>query len=60
MTRKTIAIKSPDDPEQSARFVETAKAVDANKNTSVFAIAFKKIVPGKIRNSKKRQRKPDA
>jgi hypothetical protein len=38
----------PDNPEQSARFIETAKASEASGG-SAFARAFKKIVPKKKR-----------
>jgi hypothetical protein len=42
----------PDDPEQSARFVETAKEVEADGNA--FVRAFKKIVPTKKHNRRRR------
>jgi len=35
-----------DDPEESARFLETAKTIGAN-NSAAFARAMKKIVPKK-------------
>jgi hypothetical protein len=37
----------PDDPEQSARFVETAKALGAETGGEAFARAFNKAVPKK-------------
>jgi len=36
----------PDDPEQSKRFIETAKAVEANE-AETLERAFKKITPSK-------------
>jgi hypothetical protein len=39
----------PDDPKQSARFVETAKALEFMPNNNIFARAFKKIIPKKPR-----------
>jgi hypothetical protein len=52
------AIKKPppDDPEQSARFVETAKVIEADKSRSAFTRAFRAIVPPKKRAKAKRQR----
>ena len=38
----------PDDPEQSAQFVETAKATGATSG-GLFARVFKKIIPKKKR-----------
>ena len=38
----------PDDPEQSARFVETAKEVEADKSGAAFGRAFKKVLPKKV------------
>ena len=35
----------PDDPEESARFVETAKALEADKGKAAFGRAFKKVIP---------------
>ena len=52
MATKPKAKPPPDDPKQSARFVETAKAAGATSG-GVFARVFKKIVPQK---KKKRQR----
>jgi hypothetical protein len=51
-----MAIKkpAPDDPEQSARFVEAAAAVQADKNLSAFTRAFRAIVPTK----RKQKRRP--
>jgi hypothetical protein len=43
----------PDDPEESARFMETAKQIEADTSGNAFARAFKKIVP-----KKKVQRQP--
>jgi hypothetical protein len=44
-----MAIKKPppDDPEQSARFVETAKKVEADKTGEAFARALKQVIPKK-------------
>lgn len=54
-----MAIKKPppDDPEQSARFVETAKAVEAEKGGAAFAQAFKKIIPKKTRPKSQKPKK---
>lgn len=37
----------PDDPEQSKRFLETAKEVGADIDTKAFDRALKKIAPSK-------------
>jgi hypothetical protein len=51
----------PDDPKQSARFVETAKGLGANTSGAEFKRAFKKIVPKKIKpKSPKTQKRPDS
>lgn len=46
-----MAIKkpAPDDPKQSARFVETAKGLGADTSGAEFKRVFKKIVPKKGR-----------
>jgi hypothetical protein len=41
MTRKPVP--KPDDPEQSKRFIETAKEVGADDDREALARAFKKI-----------------
>jgi hypothetical protein len=41
----------PDDPEQSKRFVEAAREIEADETGEAFRRAFEKIVP--------RKRKPD-
>ena len=46
MVTKPKSKPPPDDPKQSARFVETAKAIGAD-SSSAFARAFKKILPKK-------------
>jgi hypothetical protein len=43
----------PDDPEQSARFVEAAKALGAD-STGAFSAAFKIVVPKKKRRRQRR------
>lgn len=43
----------PDDPEEYKRFLETAKAVEAEKDPKVFERAFKSIA--KPQSSKKRK-----
>ena len=35
----------PDDPEEYKRFLETAKAVEAEEDAEVFDLVFSKIVP---------------
>jgi hypothetical protein len=47
----------PDDPKQSARFVEAAAVVEADKNLSAFTRAFRAIVPTKPRPKAKRRSK---
>ena len=47
----------PDDQEQSARFVEIAKAVEADRARSTFTRAFRAIVPTKPRPKAKRRGK---
>ena len=44
-----MKVKKPplDDPAQSARFVETAKGLDADKGGAAFGQAIKKVVPKK-------------
>jgi hypothetical protein len=37
----------PDDPEQSKRFVETAREIEADESGETFRRAFEKIVPPK-------------
>jgi len=46
----------PDDPEQSKRFVETAKALGTDASGTAFSKEFKKIVPIKA-TSKARQKR---
>jgi len=53
-----MAIKKPppDDPKQSARFVETAKSTDADISGKAFARVLKRVIPKKI--ASKTRRKP--
>jgi hypothetical protein len=37
----------PDDPEQSRRFIETAREIGTDESPEAFERAFKKIVPRK-------------
>jgi hypothetical protein len=37
----------PDDPEQSKRFIETAKALESDETGEAFERAFKKVVSTK-------------
>jgi hypothetical protein len=37
----------PDDPEQSKRFIETARQMEADESGEAFRRAFEKIVPSK-------------
>jgi hypothetical protein len=37
----------PDDPEQSRRFVETARRIEADESGKAFRRVFEKIVPPK-------------
>lgn len=39
----------PDDPEQSKRFIETAREAETDENPDSFERAFKKVVPPKSR-----------
>lgn len=46
--KKTAAAKPKwDDPEESKRFIETAKAVEASDDPNDFDRAFMKVVPRK-------------
>jgi hypothetical protein len=44
----------PDDPEESARFLEAARAIQADESGTTFARIFKKLVPARkrVRGSK--------
>jgi hypothetical protein len=44
MTRK-LAKRSPDDPEQSKRFLEAAKKAEASNDPKALERALKKIAP---------------
>jgi hypothetical protein len=52
MSRKPAP--KPDDPEQSKRFIDTAREIGADEDPEAFERAFKKVVP-----SKKSTTKPD-
>lgn len=41
-----------DDPEQSARFVQTAKSLEADKNKAMFGKAIKRVAPRKLKSVK--------
>lgn len=41
------AVPKPDDPEQSKRFVETAREIEADETGEAFRRAFARIVPPK-------------
>ena len=43
------AAPKPDDPEQSKRFVETARELEADETGEAFQRAFEKIVPTRSR-----------
>lgn len=43
MPRKSAP--KPDDPEEYKRFLETAKAVEAEKDPKTFDRVFKKLIP---------------
>jgi hypothetical protein len=47
----------PFDPEQSKRFVENAKALDAEPSGKAFARAFKNLVPQKTRGGRRKAAK---
>jgi hypothetical protein len=40
-------VSKPDDPEQSKRFVETAREIEADETGEAFRRAFEEIVPAK-------------
>jgi hypothetical protein len=40
-------VPEPDDPEQSKRFVEAARQIEADESGEAFRRAFEKIVPPK-------------
>ena len=44
---KPLQPPKPDDPEQSKRFVETAREIEADESGEAFRRAFEKIVPSK-------------
>jgi hypothetical protein len=44
--------ETADDPEQSRRFIETAKKLGADKSDKKFKKLFKKVVPPKRTNPK--------
>jgi hypothetical protein len=44
--------RSPDDPAQSKRFEEAARAVEADESGRMFQRAFQKVVPAKKKRSK--------
>lgn len=43
----------PDDPEQSKRFIETAREVEADESEEAADRAFKKVVPPKVPKARK-------
>jgi hypothetical protein len=50
MTTKTKKPKPPpDDPEESARFVETAKQIESDLSGKTFTRVFKRLIPKKGR-----------
>jgi len=44
-TTKPPPVLKPDDPEQSKRFVETAREIEADETGEAFRRALEKIVP---------------
>jgi hypothetical protein len=42
------ANQEPDDPEQSKRFIETAREIEVDETGEAFRRAFEKIVPSKL------------
>ena len=44
-------VPKPDDPEQSRRFVEAARQIEADETGEAFARAFRKIVPSRTTTS---------
>jgi hypothetical protein len=46
------AVPKPDDPEQSKRFIEAARQIEADETGEAFRRAFEKIVPVKPGASK--------
>ena len=44
----------PDDPEQSKRFIETARELEADESGKAFERAIKKIVPSSWQKAPKR------
>jgi len=43
----TPSVPKPDDPEQSKRFIETARQIEADETGEAFRRAFEKIVSSK-------------
>jgi hypothetical protein len=50
---KRQAAPKPDDPEQSKRFIEAARQIEADETGEAFRRAFEKIVPSKAPSSNK-------
>jgi hypothetical protein len=49
----------PDDPEQSKRFIDTAREIETDESPEAFERAFKKVVPPKTPRAKRdRQESP--
>ena len=42
--KKTKTPPNPDDPEESKRFIDTAREVEASEDPKDFELAFKKVV----------------
>lgn len=51
-TKKPNPKPPPDDPEESARFIEAAKSLDVDKDRAAFGRAFKRVIPRKSTNAK--------
>jgi len=43
----------PDDPEESKRFIDTAREVEASEDPKDFERAFKKVAPARTHSDKK-------
>jgi hypothetical protein len=56
---KTCKPVAHDDPEQSKRFIETAREVEADESAEAFDKAFKKIAPRKEEGRQKDKSSPD-
>ncbi len=56
-TRPEKTVRIPDNPEQSKRFMETAREVEAGESAEAFETAFKKVTEPKSGSDKRKERR---